>query len=83
MKIPFFKLRFKCHINKKPFVISADSNTTAGMIMTVYYNYSPIFNMVADKGVISPSPRKFNHEWFSGNLRWEVVPYKKYFADGT
>ena len=71
MNIPFFRFNFRTH----SFSIAGNSNTMTGVIVTAYLFNKPIFNLVMDKGKPAASPRKFQHEWFCGNLRWDHGPY--------
>jgi hypothetical protein len=71
MNIPFFHFHFRTH----GFSIAGNSNSITGVIVTAYLHGKPIFNLVMDKGKPAASPRKFQHAWFWGNLRWDHGPY--------
>jgi hypothetical protein len=75
VKLPFFVFHFRTHLgtqvgNRRRIVIDVTSTRSHGLICTVYYKWSPVFNLVMDKGRECASPLVHDHNWLGGNVRW-------------
>ncbi len=76
MRYPLFHFDFRTQFRGKSFAVIATCNRTQGLVLTAYWDHTPIFNLLSDRFAEYPSPLQHEHEW--GIVRWGPLKREPY-----